>query len=544
MSEPVLSQEVSVSSIAGTRRLAIVAALLVCQALLVKFGLHPRTPEYDGRYRLLGEMLVPATYFVLGFSLMLSTHFAAFFHGLLAHQQGHASARYLVAQFACYGCMIFAAGHLMPSELMTFTGGTRAQESLWIILLAVSVTGTVLFSLLVLAPARYWRFFARTEKTPLFLALAFSVLAYAVGTLTQRSWNVLGSPTMHLSHWLLQWVFSDVEADFTLAQLGTSRFGVTVNYQCSGYEGIGMMLVFLTWYLYAFKAELRFPNALLLVPAGMLLIWLANGVRIAMLIAIGSLVSPEVAMQGFHSNAGWISFTVIALGFAHVASNSSFFSSRSTEGRRLTIDEDTACVLPMLVLLATTLVSGAFSSDFPWLYPLRVLAAGASVLLLWRYFRFVDIRLRLFPIIAGGAVFLLWIFLIDADPRKSQSFAASLFSVPAAVYVPWIAFRCIGAAVVVPIVEELAFRRYVFTLFGAAAGAESNARAIPWLPVLASSLMFGALHQAWFAGTIAGLAYYFVMRGSGKLWDAVLAHATTNSLICVYVFASGNWSYW
>ena len=53
---------------------------------------------------------------------------------------------------------------------------------------------------------------------------------------------------------------------------------------CSGYEGIGLIWAFLTAYLVLFRRRLRFPRALLLFPIGTLVMWLANGVRIAALV--------------------------------------------------------------------------------------------------------------------------------------------------------------------------------------------------------------------------------------------------------------------
>lgn len=71
------------------------------------------------------------------------------------------------------------------------------------------------------------------------------------------------------------------------------------------------------------------------------------------------------------------------------------------------------------------------------------------------------------------------------------------------------------------------------------------AAAWSWLPCLLSSLLFGALHgELWLAGTIAGMLFAVALyRGKG-LGDAVQAHATTNGLMVVYVFATGHWSAW
>lgn len=57
-----------------------------------------------------------------------------------------------------------------------------------------------------------------------------------------------------------------------------------------------------------------------------------------------------------------------------------------------------------------------------------------------------------------------------------------------------------------------------------------------------SSLAFGALHQQWLAGTVAGLAYGLALRGRGGVDRG--AHAVTNLCISSQVLAQGDWCLW
>jgi exosortase/archaeosortase family protein len=97
--------------------------------------------------------------------------------------------------------------------------------------------------------------------------------------------------------------------------IGTPRFSVSVGAPCSGIEGLGLVLVFTIVWLWFFRRENRFPHALLLIPCALVCAFLLNVVRIATLILIGNAGAPEVAFVGFHSQAGWIAFTLVALGF-------------------------------------------------------------------------------------------------------------------------------------------------------------------------------------------------------------------------------------
>ena len=61
---------------------------------------------------------------------------------------------------------------------------------------------------------------------------------------------------------------------------------------------------------------------------------------------------------------------------------------------------------------------------------------------------------------------------------------------------------------------------------------------------LPSSILFGALHGRWLAGTVAGMFYAWAMYRRGKTGDAILAHAITNALIAADVLILGNWTLW
>ncbi|MFI5457363.1 MAG: archaeosortase/exosortase family protein [Isosphaerales bacterium] len=71
---------------------------------------------------------------------------------------------------------------------------------------------------------------------------------------------------------------------------------------------------------------MRFPHALLLIPLGTALSWVANVGRIAALIVVGDQGWPGVAAGGFHSQAGWLAFNGIALGLFVLARRVRVFS--------------------------------------------------------------------------------------------------------------------------------------------------------------------------------------------------------------------------
>jgi CAAX prenyl protease-like protein len=104
--------------------------------------------------------------------------------------------------------------------------------------------------------------------------------------------------------------------------------------------------------------------------------------------------------------------------------------------------------------------------------------------------------------------------------------------------------RVIGATVTVPIAEELAFRGYVLRNLITDDFSAVGFDRLTWLSFLGSSILFGALHDEWIAGTLAGMAFAFVRYRRAKLGDSIVAHAAANILLSIWVIATGRWCLW
>ncbi len=104
--------------------------------------------------------------------------------------------------------------------------------------------------------------------------------------------------------------------------------------------------------------------------------------------------------------------------------------------------------------------------------------------------------------------------------------------------------RILGAALVVPLMEELFWRSFLARWidrhdFLAVAPARLTLRAL-----LVSSFLFGLEHTLWFAGILAGLAYGWLYQASGNLWVPIISHAVTNLVLGIWVLMTGNWGFW
>lgn len=360
-------------------------------------------------------------------------------------------------------------------------------------------------------------------------------------------WEPLARWTLLLASLMLRPFIPGLTVDVAARTFGTQRFMLEVAPACSGYEGIGLILAFTTAWLWFFRKEWRFPRALLLIPLGVATIWVCNAVRVALLVFIG-LWSPEVAMQGFHSHAGWIAFNVVALGTCMVARRSSWLTAGDQQvlpAGRIAANATAAYLLPFLAILAAGMVAGAASGRFEWLYPLRVLAAAAALWYFRDRYRTLDWRVGWPALALGALVFAIWIGLEPLAGSAHVGEPAALAQAPDAARIAWLAFRVLGAVITVPIAEELAFRGFLLRRVVSADFESVAWRTFAWAPFLISSIAFGVLHgERWLAGTLAGMIYACAMLRRGRIGEAAAAHAVTNALLAVYVLMTGNWQLW
>jgi exosortase E/protease (VPEID-CTERM system) len=414
---------------------------------------------------------------------------------------------------------------------------------------ACAGTATVISALLLLLPFAFWmRLFESARWAP---AAAVGVAAGALGALQVSS--ALAAPWLRLTfecaHALLRVVTSPVIVNRRTMLLGTPAFQVNIAPACSGYEGVVLMLVFGTVWLWLFRRDFRFPRALLLVPAGMAAIWVLNCLRLVVLVLIGSAGAPEIAAGGFHSQAGWIAFLIAASAFALGSQRLAWIAARPQTARsaaREHPDETAAYLLPFLVILAAGMVAQAASSGFEWLYGLRVIAAAAALWWGRRSYARLCWRAGWQSAAIGAAVFALWLGVDRLlAPPAAMPMPAALAAAPAAARIGWLVLRAIGGVLTVPVAEELAFRGYLLRRFVAPDFARVDPRRFTWFSFALSSILFGAMHgRLWLPGIAAGALYAIAMRRRGRIGEAVAAHATTNALLAIWVLATGEWRLW
>jgi len=216
-----------------------------------------------------------------------------------------------------------------------------------------------------------------------------------------------------------------------------------------------------------------------------------------------------------------------------------------------------ARIMPFLAFMLLLGLRGALgdaglaSLDPRWVYGLSVAVVGGLLAWYWRgYGELARQNLptaseTLLSIGLGLAVFSLWIRL-DAPWMMLGEATATFHPVDANGELLWplIVVRWLGAALLVPVMEELFWRSFLMRWVQAPQFETVDPRRVGLRAIAISTFLFMLAHTLWLGAIIAGLAYAWLYRRTGKLWTAVIAHAVTNGALGIWVVQTGQWQFW
>jgi uncharacterized protein len=210
--------------------------------------------------------------------------------------------------------------------------------------------------------------------------------------------------------------------------------------------------------------------------------------------------------------------------------------------------------LYILFLAVGSTLAGLLGVDVRWLYAVQISVVVAALALFWCDYGELhrapaDGALAgpggwLLALGIGVAVWALWIWLDFSPFAFTPGEGYRPLDAAGALIVPMVVVRIFGAAVVVPVMEELFWRSFIMRWLDSPAFLAVAARSVTLRSLLFSSLAFGFEHGQWAAGIVAGLAYGWLYRASGRLWLSIFAHGVTNLLLGLWVIRTAQWSFW
>jgi uncharacterized protein len=207
----------------------------------------------------------------------------------------------------------------------------------------------------------------------------------------------------------------------------------------------------------------------------------------------------------------------------------------------------------MAVFLALTQVGVQWPATYPWTYGIKT---ALTAWLLWRLRgHYTPIRWHAcwLGAIVGVLGIVQWVgmehFLLHHwpnYPRMSHDVFVPADHYHGAGLWSFIAMRWAGATLVVPVMEELFWRDFLWRTFLAPNDFKlATVGEWDWKVFLMVAVAFGAgVHIEWATAIVWGLMIGLLLAWTKSLGACIVAHAVTNFLLGAYVLYTGQWFFW
>jgi hypothetical protein len=217
------------------------------------------------------------------------------------------------------------------------------------------------------------------------------------------------------------------------------------------------------------------------------------------------------------------------------------------------IRDDVAYVLPMGIFLAFTWVSLHWPATYPVLYVVKTIATAAALALLWRHYTKIRWNFWWLGILVGILGIVQWVGMqlllqkyIPFFHPVGEAFNPLTYFHSVLARNTFITFRLIDAVLVVPVMEELFWRDFLWRQI-LAPNDFKLAAVGEWAmsPFLIVAGAFATVHGNWWlTAVIWALIIGGLLVSTKSLGACIFAHATTNLLLAVYVLRYHDWAFW
>jgi CAAX prenyl protease-like protein len=174
----------------------------------------------------------------------------------------------------------------------------------------------------------------------------------------------------------------------------------------------------------------------------------------------------------------------------------------------------------------------------------------AALIYAWRAYQeltgnaFANRREMLLAMGVGVLVYVAWVRMEWPWAMQGQADGYNPFQAGALAGTMLAVVRIFGAAVVVPIMEELFWRSFLLRYLISPQFTAVRLGIFTPLSCIVTVVLFGLEHHLWLAGIMAGAAYTLLLYTTRRLWPCILAHAITNLMLGAHVLMTGEWRWW
>ena len=216
-------------------------------------------------------------------------------------------------------------------------------------------------------------------------------------------------------------------------------------------------------------------------------------------------------------------------------------------------------IAPFVIFLALTWMQGKFgATSVYWIYALKTFVGAWLVWATLPLVREMRYQFSREAVVVGVGVFVMWIgmdplfHLIGFEnsyPKLGSEGGEpwnphTMFGQNSPVAWTFILIRLLGSSLVVPALEEVFYRSWLYRYVVKPRFEEVSLVHFAWTPMLVTAVLFASTHNDWLSALICGIVYQWLVLKKGRLGDAMTAHGITNFLLALYVIFFNQWRFW
>ena len=209
-----------------------------------------------------------------------------------------------------------------------------------------------------------------------------------------------------------------------------------------------------------------------------------------------------------------------------------------------------ARVIPFAAFALLTLLQGRLGETSQyWIYALKTVIGAWLLWIVYPYVKEMRWKLSWEAVVVGVTVFAVWVGLdgyypMLADRNEGGFDPNQTYGAGSALALTFIAVRILGSSLVVPMLEEVFYRSFLYRDIIKPDFIKIPLGRFEWKAFIFAGIVFGMGHYEWLPGILCAFAYQGLVCRKDRLGDAISAHAITNFLLGLWVITRGAYHFW
>jgi len=217
------------------------------------------------------------------------------------------------------------------------------------------------------------------------------------------------------------------------------------------------------------------------------------------------------------------------------------------------ISADVGYFLPMATFLALTQVGVSWPALYTSSYIVKTILTAALLILMRRHYTKIRWDFAWLGVVVGIIGVVQWVGMekillhfFPHYPRLGGEIYNPLRQIASPAF-RWtfVAIRLAGAVLVVPFMEELFWRDFLWRSILAPNDFKlARIGEWDWKAFLIVTLLFASVHIQWMTAIVWGVMIAMLLVRTRSLGACIIAHGVTNLLLGLYVLYTGDWYFW